>query len=70
MSLTSLQQTTVTEEPKPQLIAEVIAPFVENDRLRVPPLHKRTFPAITMVGSCPIFYKIPVTQTLVETLML
>ena len=69
MSLTSLQQTTVTDEPKPQLIAEGIAPFVENDRLRVPPLHKQTFPAITMVGPCPIFYKIPVTQTLVDALI-
>lgn len=58
MALTSLQRTTVTDEPKPQLIAEAIAAFVENNRLRVPPLPQQTFPAITMVGPCPIFYKI------------
>ena len=69
MSLTNVKRTTVTDEPKPQLIAEVIAAFVENNRFRVPPLPQQTFPAITMVGPCPIFYKIPVTQALVDALI-
>ena len=69
MSLTSLQRTTVIDEPKPQLIAEAIAAFIENNRLRVPPLPQQTFPAITMVGPCPIFYKIPVAQALVDDLI-
>lgn len=30
---------------------------------------QQTFPAITIVGPCPIFYKIPVTQALVDTLI-
>ncbi|KIL62602.1 hypothetical protein M378DRAFT_80878 [Amanita muscaria Koide BX008] len=63
------KRTTVTDEPKPRLIAEAIAAFVENNRLRVPPLPQKTFPAITMVGPCPIFYKIPVTQALVDALI-
>ena len=65
----SLQRTTVTDEPKPQLVAEAIAGFVENNRLRAHPLSQKTFPAITMVGPCPIFYKIPVTQALVDALI-
>ena len=69
MSLTSLQLSTVTDEPKPQLIAETIAAFVENNSRRVHPLPQQTFPAITMVGPCPIFYKIPVTQALVDALI-
>lgn len=68
-SWTNLQRTTVTDEPKPQLIAAVIAAFVENNRLRGHPLLQQTFPAITMVGPCPVFYKIPVTQALVDALI-
>ena len=67
--LTEFQRTTVTDEPKPQLVAEAIAGFVENNRLRAHPLSQKTFPAITMVGPCPIFYKIPVTQALVDALI-
>ena len=63
----SLQLSIVNYEPKPQLIAETIAAFVQNNRLRVQP--QQTFPAITMVGPCPIFYKIPVTQALVDALI-
>lgn len=68
-AFTSLQRTTVTDEPKPQLVAETIAGFVENNRLRAHPLPQQTIPAITMVGPCPIFYKIPVTQALVDALI-
>ena len=68
MSLTSLQRTTV-KEPKPRLIAEAIAAFIENNRLRALPLPQKTFPAITMVGPCPIFYKVPITQALVDNLI-
>ncbi|CAA7265002.1 unnamed protein product [Cyclocybe aegerita] len=63
------KRTTVTDEPKAQLIASAIAAFVENNQLRVPPLAQRTLPAMTMVGSCPAFYKIPVTQSLVDALV-
>lgn len=65
----SLQHTTVTDEPKPQLVVEAIAGFVENNRLRAHPLPQQIFPAITMVGPCPIFYKILVTQALVNALI-
>lgn len=51
------------------MIAEAIAAFVENNRLRRPPLAQETIYAITMVGTRPIFYKIPVTQALVDDLV-
>lgn len=59
----------MTDEPIPQLVAEAVAAFVENSRLRWRPLAQQTLPAITMVGARPIFYKIPVTQALVSALI-
>lgn len=65
----SLQRSTVTDEPIPQLVAAAIAGFVENNRLRRPPLAQEIIPAITMVGPRPIFYKVPVTQALVSAII-
>ncbi|TEB26191.1 hypothetical protein FA13DRAFT_1610377, partial [Coprinellus micaceus] len=62
-------RTPVTDEPKAQLIASAIAAFVENNGFRVPPLPQQTIPAMTMAGPCPVFYKVPVTQSLVDTLV-
>jgi hypothetical protein len=60
------------EDPEQQLIAEVIAAFYENNKaLRaagLPTLQSKTFVGITMVGSAPIFYKIPVTEELLTCL--
>ncbi|KZP08550.1 hypothetical protein FIBSPDRAFT_802949 [Athelia psychrophila] len=63
------KRSTVVDEPVPQLVAEAIAAFVENNRLRRPTLAQQTIPAITMVGPRPIFYKVPVTQALVSALI-
>jgi hypothetical protein len=52
-----------------QVIAKAIAAFAANNRVRerslnLAPLTAITFPAIVMVGSSPIFYKIAVTAEL------
>ncbi|KIJ16035.1 hypothetical protein PAXINDRAFT_11074 [Paxillus involutus ATCC 200175] len=57
------------KDPEPQVITEAIAAFAVNNKVRVesqnlPPLAAATFPAITMVGTNPIFYKIIVTAEL------
>ncbi|KAF9522385.1 hypothetical protein CPB83DRAFT_115160 [Crepidotus variabilis] len=63
------KRSTVVGEPIPPLIAASTAAFVENIRLRRPPLAQQTIPAITIVGQRPIFYKVPVTQALVSALI-
>ncbi len=54
--------------PEAQVIAEAIAAFQHNnsvrDRLGEPLLASMTVPCITMVGTRPTFYKVPVTQEL------
>jgi hypothetical protein len=59
-------------DPEPQLIAEAIAAFYENNKaLRaagLPTLQSKTFAGITMVGTAPTFYKIPVTEELLTSL--
>jgi hypothetical protein len=57
------------KDPEPQVIAGAIAAFSVNNKVRVTslnlaPLVTTTFPAITMVGTNPIFYKITVTAQL------
>ncbi|KAG2353871.1 hypothetical protein BDR07DRAFT_1431624 [Suillus spraguei] len=47
--------------PEPQVIAEAIA---ANDPQITPPLDAMTIPCITMVGTRPIFYLVPVTEAL------
>ena len=56
-------------DPEPQLIAEAIAAFQENNKNRVnnlfvDPLKSQVFPGITMVGTFPRFYKVTVTTDL------
>ncbi|KAF8875222.1 hypothetical protein BD779DRAFT_216202 [Infundibulicybe gibba] len=55
-------------EPEPGLIAEAIAAFYHNNRIRkfrrMPPLESQTFPAMTIAGTTIIFYKITITQEL------
>ncbi|KAM6492005.1 hypothetical protein JOM56_012643 [Amanita muscaria] len=60
------------DDPEPQLIAEAVAAFYETNRaLRaagLPPLQSKTFAGITMTGTAPTFYKIPVTEELLVSL--
>ena len=59
----------MTYEPQAQLIAEAIAAFVANNRQRVLPLAQETLLGITLVGTSPIFYKIPITLALIAALI-
>jgi hypothetical protein len=59
------------KDPEPQLIAEAIAAFQQNNEKRIinilgNPLKSHLFPGITMVGTYPTFYKITVTEELDE----
>lgn len=58
------------QESAPQLIAQALGAFTHNRTLRaieeLPILESYTFPGITMKGSYPILYKIPVTGKLVD----
>ena len=56
---------------EPQLIAEAIATFQTNNYRRThvldqDPIVHKVIPGITLVGTSPIFYKIPVTSELAE----
>ncbi|KAJ7253258.1 hypothetical protein C8J57DRAFT_1237595 [Mycena rebaudengoi] len=56
-------------DPEPQVIAEAIAAFQRNNftrkrELHLPVLDQMVFPAITMYGSFPTFYKITVSAAL------
>jgi len=57
-------------DPEPQLIAEAIAAFYQNNLRRklagLPMVTSQTFPGITMVGVVPVFYRIPITAELVQ----
>ncbi|KAF8548141.1 hypothetical protein OG21DRAFT_1516623 [Imleria badia] len=57
-------------DPEAQLTAEAIAAFGINNEQRVKadldPLEEEIMPGITMVGTTPTFYKIPVTKTLLQ----
>ncbi|KAM6497499.1 hypothetical protein JOM56_007972 [Amanita muscaria] len=61
-----------SRNPEPQLIAEAIAAFQSNNlrlqSLGRQPLAQKTIPGITMVGSTPTFYKITVTQNLIDAI--
>src|SRR6202167_2821000 len=60
------------DDPEPQLIAEAIAALYENNRARkaagLAKLQSKTFAGITMVGTAPTFYKIPVTDEILISL--
>lgn len=55
-------------QPEPQIIAEAIAAYQYNNEKRqtrgLPTLDTMTIPCITMVGTRPTFYLVPVTQAL------
>jgi len=60
-----------SSNPEAQLIAEAIAAFDSNNYTRertlgLTPLQSKIIPGITMKGTAPTFYKIPVTTTLVN----
>jgi hypothetical protein len=62
-------------DPEPQLVAEGIAAFYNNNNTRVrslmlEPLLSKVIPGITMQGTMPTFYKIPVTADLVRAVQL
>ncbi|KAJ3556296.1 hypothetical protein NP233_g12012 [Leucocoprinus birnbaumii] len=62
-------------DPEPQLIAEAITAFFKNNDTRVralclPPLLNNVIPGITMMGTMPIFYKVPITAELVRVVQL
>jgi hypothetical protein len=55
-------------KPEAQVIAQAIATFQYNNGKRIDlnlePLESMIIPCITMVGTRPFFYKVPVTQQL------
>jgi len=55
-------------DPEPQVIAEAIAAFQENNKIRrnnnIQKLDEMIIPCITMVGTFPRFYLVPVTKEL------
>jgi len=60
---------TSMKDPEPQVIAEAIAAFAMNNmtrerQLNLQPRDIITFPALTMVGTTPAFYKVTVTAAL------
>ena len=61
------------DDPEPQLISNAIAAFYQNNYRRrhvgLPTLPNKLIPGITMVGTAPIFYRIPVTEALVDSLI-
>ncbi|KAJ7184308.1 hypothetical protein C8R46DRAFT_1208522 [Mycena filopes] len=58
------------EEVEPQLIAGAIAAFYESNRRRtaagLPTLFNKVFAGIAMSGTGPTFYKIPISQELLD----
>ena len=63
------------KDPEPQLIVEAIAAFQANNTRRTRVLGQETIdtkvmPGITLVGSSPTFYKIPVTKELANSVAL
>jgi hypothetical protein len=65
--------TIIARGPEPQVIAEAIATFQRNNRTRaqlgLPELDSMTIPCITMIGTRPIFYLVPVTHELSEAVV-
>jgi hypothetical protein len=64
-----------SKDPEPQLIAEAIAAFQTNNHRRKRVLGQasiddKVVPGITLQGTSPIFYKIPVTTELAQSVAL
>lgn len=59
--------------PESQVVAEAIAAFQYNNRVRdilgKPLLEQMTIPCITMLGTKPVFYKVPVTKALSDAVI-
>ncbi|OBZ65596.1 hypothetical protein A0H81_14513 [Grifola frondosa] len=55
-------------DPESPLIAGAVAAFYQNNLIRsragLPRLSSKVFPGITMIGTAPIFYRIPVSEEL------
>ena len=64
------KNTVSVHDPEPQVIADAIATFQCNNRIRArlgePERNSMTIPCITMIGTRPIFYLVPVTRVLSE----
>ena len=62
-----------TKDPEAQVIAEAIAAFQENNKIRIAnykeQLDKMLIPCITMVGTFPRFYLVPITKELNRNIM-
>jgi hypothetical protein len=60
-------------DPEPQVIAEAIAAYQHNNQRRaglgLPMLETMTVPCITMTGTRPTFYLVPVTQELSDAVI-
>lgn len=73
LSLITSQRNGSFDDPEPQLIAEIIAAFYQNNfrrtRAGLPALPRTLMPGITMVGTSPIFYRIPVSTQLLDALV-
>ncbi|KAH9044313.1 hypothetical protein EDB85DRAFT_1884846 [Lactarius pseudohatsudake] len=55
------------KDPSPQLIAEAVATFQANDRMRKFRSRPCIIPGIILRGTFPTFYKIPVTRQLADS---
>lgn len=60
-------------DPEPPLIAEAISAFQLSNSSRqhllgLPPLDARLVPGLTMAGTLPVFYKVPVTNELAQAI--
>ncbi|KAJ7130293.1 hypothetical protein C8R44DRAFT_872111 [Mycena epipterygia] len=59
-------------DAEPQLIAEAVAAFYENNRRRtdvgLTPVTSKVFAGIVMAGTAPTFYKIPISSELVTAM--
>ena len=62
-----------TSDPEPHVIAEAIAAYQYNNlkraRMGLSTLETMTVPCITMRGTCPTFYLVPVTQELSDAVI-
>ncbi|KAI0293452.1 hypothetical protein BC826DRAFT_936201 [Russula brevipes] len=63
---------TSIKDPEPQVIAEAIAAFALNNKTQqkynLQPCNRAVIPAMTMAGTYPTFYKIPVTTQLSQAI--
>ncbi|KAF8342276.1 uncharacterized protein EI90DRAFT_1325241 [Cantharellus anzutake] len=59
--------------PEPQLVAEAVAAFYQNnkgrERIGLATIAHAVIPGITMIGSAPTFFKIPVSEALVKAIV-